>query len=118
MELKTYEKLVAWQESFSLCLWIYKITKNFPAEEKFALIDQMRRSAQSVPMNIAEGNAKRSQKDKARYFEIGIGSLDELHCQCRIALGLEYIDQVIFEKANDHIHRVSYLLNKLRSSIL
>ncbi len=118
MELKAYEKLVAWQEAFSLCLWIYKITKNFPTDEKIGIISQMRRSAQSVPMNIAEGNAKRSLKDRARYFEIGIASLDELHCQCRISLGLEYINQETFDKANDHIHRVSYLLNKLRSAIL
>lgn len=118
MAQKPYEKLIAWQESFKLCLWIYEITKTFPADEKFSLTNQMRRSAQSVPMNIAEGNGKRSAKEKAYFFEIAIGSIDELHCQCRIAQGLHYIDDSIFSKADEHIHRTSYLINKLRSSLV
>ena len=118
MVQRPYEKLVAWQESFSLCLRIYKLTGKFPSEEKFALVSQMRRSGYSVPMNIAEGNVKRSKKDKAHFFENALASLEELHCQCQIALGLHYVTQEEFVQTDDHIQRVSYLLNKLRSSIL
>ncbi|MEK7137510.1 MAG: four helix bundle protein [Patescibacteria group bacterium] len=114
---RPYEKLVAWQEAFNLCLWIYELTKKFPSEEKFALVSQMRRSAYSVPMNLAEGNVKHSKKDKARFFENALASLEELHCQCRIALGLHYITQDDFKKADDHIQRVGYLIYKLRSSL-
>jgi len=116
--MRPYEKLIAWQESFKLCLWIYQITAQFPSEEKFSLVNQMRRAAYSIPMNIAEGNVKRSGKEKAHFFEIALGSLEELHCQCRIALGLHYISEKTFEEADQHIHRVSYLITKLRSSVL
>ena len=118
MPERPYEKLIAWQESFKLCLEIYTLTKKFPSEEKFGLVSQMRRSAYSVPMNIAEGNGKRSGKEKAHFLETALCSLEELHCQRRIALGLSYITEGDFKKADEHIHRVSYLINKLRSSIL
>ncbi len=116
MQERPYEKLIAWQESFSLCIWIYKITKNFPNEEKFGLISQMRRSASSVPMNIAEGNSRYSNKDKIRFFEIALGSIEELHCQLRIALELEFIDINVMEKANSRINRTAFLITKLSTS--
>lgn len=116
--MRPYEKLIAWQEAFKLCLWTYRITKAFPQEEKFALVSQMRRSAYSVPMNISEGNVKRSAKDKAHFLEMALGSLEELHCQFRISLGLQYISERTYKEADQHIHRISYLVNKLRSSIL
>lgn len=116
--MRPYEKLVAWQEAFKLCLWIYQTTATFPPEEKFALVSQMRRSSYSVPMNVAEGNVKHSSREKAHFFETSLGSLEELHCQCRIALGLRYISEKTFEEADQHIHRVSYLITRLRSSVL
>ena len=116
MSERPYEKLVAWKEAYALCIWIYKITKTFPSDERFGLISQMRRSAQSIPMNIAEGNAKRSAKDHAHFLEIALGSLEELHCQCRIALGLEYFEKSTFTEADDWIHRVSFLITKLRAA--
>lgn len=118
MSQRPYEKLVSWQESFRLCIWAYRITGTFPSDERYSLTSQMRRSAQSVPMNIAEGNAKRSAKEKAHFFETALASLEELHCQFRIALGLSYIQQQQFLEADGHIHRVSYLINKLRAAIL
>lgn len=118
MNQRPYEKLIAWQEAFQLCLWTYQVTSTFPADERFSLTSQMRRSAQSVPMNIAEGNAKRSAKEKTHFFEMALSSLEELHCQFRIALGLAYIQQRQFAEADDRIHRISYLINKLRSAIL
>ncbi|MFH0851855.1 MAG: four helix bundle protein [Candidatus Peregrinibacteria bacterium] len=77
----------------------------------------MRRSAYSVPMNIAEGNVKHSGKEKAHFFEIALSSLEELHCQCRIALGLHYIPEKIFVEADQRIHRASYLITRLRSAV-
>ena len=118
MAERPYEKLIAWQEAYRLCLSIYKLTAVFPVQEKFALVDQMRRAAYSAPMNIAEGNAKRSKKDRAHFCEIALGSLEELHCQCKIALGLSYTDQAQFNLLDDHIQRVSYLVNRLRTALL
>lgn len=115
---RPYENLIAWQESYKLCLWIYLLTKSFPSDERFGMTSQMRRAAISVPLNIAEGNTRRSAKDSAHFFEIALASLEELHCQCRIALGLTFIKQQDFETADAHMHRISYLINKLRSAIL
>lgn len=118
MELRPYQKLIAWKEAHVLCLWIFNTTKAFPSHEQFQLVSQMRRSAYSVPMNISEGNCKRSKKDKARFFEIALASLEELHYQCFLSKDLEYLSDSMFAEAEDHIKRVSYLITKLRLAIL
>lgn len=117
MHVRPYEKLIAWQEAYKLCLWIYRVTRKFPTEEKFGLVSQMRRSAYGIILNMAEGNARRSKKDKAHFFENSLSSLEELHCQCLLARDLQYMSTEEFEKTDDHIQRVSYLLTKLRSAI-
>ncbi len=68
-------------------------------------------------MNISEGNAKRSKKDKAHFFEMASSSLEELHYQCMLARDLAYLMEADFSQADDHIQRVSYLLTKLRASV-
>ena len=70
----------------------YQITKTFPHDEKFCLINQMNRAAISVPSNIAEGTARSTVKDKVHFINIAYGSLMELICQMEIALDLGYID--------------------------
>jgi four helix bundle protein len=114
---RLFEKLAAWRESYSLCLVIYKLVSTFPSEEKFGLISQMQRASASVPINIAEGNCKESLKDRRRFFEISLASLNELYCECLLAKDLGYIPQESFLKAEDHIQRASYLLTKLIRSI-
>ena len=118
MDQRPYEKIIAWQEAHLLCTSLYKITKSFPSEEKFSLVNQMRRSAYGVPMNIAEGNARRSSKEKLRFLEISQASLEELHYQCRLSKDLDYISSEVFLKIDKHIQRVSYLLMRLRGSLL
>lgn len=110
---RPYEKLIVWQEAYKLCLVIYKLTAGFPSHERFGLVSQMRRSAYSVPINIAEGNARRSAKEKARFFEIAHASLEELHCEFRLSLDLDYLTKADFLELDDRIQRVSYLLIKL-----
>jgi len=117
MQKRQYEKLIVWQEAYSLCLWIYRVTKGFPPEERFGLVSQMRRSSYSVHMNIAEGNSRRSKKDKLHFLEMSASSLEELHCQCLMARDLTYCTETDFREVDDHIQRVSYLLMKLRSSL-
>jgi four helix bundle protein len=76
----------------------------------------MRRSSSSVPINIAEGNVKRSKPDKVRFFDIAAASLEELHCEARLSLDLGYMTDVQFAKIDQAIHRTSYLLSRLRSA--
>ncbi len=69
-------------------------------------------------MNLAEGNSRRSKKDKAHFFEIALGSLEELHYQSLLARDLEYMSLAEFTEAEDKIARTSYLVAKLRASCL
>ncbi|TSC79555.1 MAG: S23 ribosomal protein [Candidatus Peregrinibacteria bacterium Gr01-1014_25] len=117
MHQRPHERLVVWQEAYQLCLSMYRLTDSFPARERFALVNQQRRSAYSVPMNIAEGNAKSSPKERAHFFEIAHGSLEELHCQCMLARDLLYLSGKDYLKIDEHIHRVSYLLFRIRQSL-
>ncbi|MDD5469591.1 MAG: four helix bundle protein [Candidatus Peribacteraceae bacterium] len=116
MKERPYQKLIVWKEAHSLCLWIYGITKQFPGDERFRLVDQMCRAASSVPMNIAEGSGKSSNKERARYYETALCSLEEVHYQCVLARDLQYMKGEQFDDADDRIQRVSFLARKLRSA--
>ena len=74
-KISSFEDLIAWQEAHQLVLMIYKSTKNFPNEEKYGLVSQMRRAAVAVPANIAERFHRRGIKDKLRFFNIAHSSL-------------------------------------------
>ena len=74
---RTFQDLIVWQKSHSLVLKIYKHSKSFPNNEIFGLTQQLRRSAVSVPANVAESFKKRGKNDKARFFNIAQGSLEE-----------------------------------------
>jgi four helix bundle protein len=117
MHERPYEKLIVWQEAYKLCLFVYKLTIKFPIHERFGLASQMRRSSYSVPNNIAEGNSKKSSKEKGHFFETAHASLEELHCESRLSKDLNYINEQEYNDADDRIQRVSYLLTKLRASI-
>ena len=81
-----FQKLQIYQLAKEIVKYNYKLTKKFPSEEKFALMQQMNRSAVSVPSNIAEGTSRKSNKDKAHFINIAYGSLMELICQMEIEL--------------------------------
>ena len=78
---KPHQRLNVWKRAIKLVEEIYKITSSFPAEEKFGLISQMRRSAISIPSNIAEGAARSSSKEFINFLHISQGSVAELETQ-------------------------------------
>lgn len=94
------------------------MTKRFPSEEKFGLVSQIRRAAYSIPMNIAEGNARRTAKEKSRFFEIALASLEELHYQCILSRDLNYANDIDLKEIDGLIEEVSIFLSKLRSYFL
>ena len=96
-EIKTYRDLIIWQKSMSLVTEIYNITNNFPASELYALTNQLRRCAVSIPSNIAEGYGRNSTGDYKRFLQIAVGSLFELQTQIEIAYNLKYIQDVTFK---------------------
>ena len=90
-KIRSHKDLDIWKRSISLVKNVYTITKQFPPDEKFGIIHQMRRCAISVPSNIAEGAGRMSQKEFAHFLSISQGSLAELETQIIISGELEYI---------------------------
>lgn len=88
-----HENLEVWQLGIRLVKLTYQLTEEFPAKEKYRLVDQMCRAAISIPSNIAEGGARKSTKDFMRFIAMAIGSLAELRTQHRIGIELSYIGQ-------------------------
>lgn len=91
---KRYNDLNVWLEARRLSKDIYSVTAEFPKEEQFGLISQMRRSAISIPSNIAEGCGRNYPKDSIQFFYIARGSIYELETQLYLSFDLEYIEAV------------------------
>lgn len=115
MGYKDFTEMPVWKSAFNLLLKIYKISKNFPSEEKFVLISDIRRSANSVVHNIAEGFGRFENKDKTRFYKISRGSGFELMSQILVSFELEYIRNKDIKKAL--IDEIKQIINELNSLI-
>ena len=91
-EMEPYRKLIVWQKAMELVRLVYRLSKGFPTDERYALTDQLRRAAVSIPSNIAEGCGRTSRKDYAHFLSIARGSLYETMTQLQIAQDLGYIE--------------------------
>jgi four helix bundle protein len=113
--MTTYESLEVWKNSMELVREVYRLTKDYPREELYSLTSQTRRSAISVPTNIAEGVGRNYRKDSVQFFHISRGSLYELETLLNIAVSLEIISASTFEefskKINECIRRLNGLIN-------
>ncbi len=114
MRLYSFEKLDVWKLGRKLTKIIYKISKEFPEGEKFGLTSQIRRAAISVTSNIAEGSARISGVEQARFTEISFGSLMEILNQLLAACDLEYIDEGVVNIHRPLIEEIGNKINKLR----
>ena len=83
-KINSYRDLIVWEKAINLTVEIYKITENFPKEEIYGLTSQMRRSAVSIPSNIAEGRNRGTRKDFCNFLRIALGSCAELSTQIEI----------------------------------
>ena len=81
MKINSFEDMVVWQKGIDLVQLIYRFTKSFPKEELYALSDQMRRAAISIPSNIAEGQQRNSLNEYIHFLSIAKGSTGELYTQ-------------------------------------
>ena len=113
-----YRNLNAYNLAKKLVIFIYQLLNTFPKEEKFALCDQLRRAAISIPSNIAEGMGRNSVKERIHFIEIGYGSLMETMCQLEIALELKYISSEDFQKGEDLIKETAMTMSGLRNSLM
>ena len=114
----SFEKLEAWKEARILAKEIYILTKEFPAEEKYGLCQQIRRSSVSICSNIAEGTSRSSAKDQAHFTTMAFGSLMELLNQIIIAFDLEYLNEKQLDNLRNLIQPLSIKLSKLKKSQL
>ena len=89
-----FKDLVVWQKAMKLVKEVYYLTKSFPADERYALTDQIRRAVVSIPSNIAEGSGRSSNADYGHFLAIARGSLYETMTQLQIAVDLGYISEV------------------------
>ncbi len=88
--MRSHKELTVWKEAMSLTAEVYRLARALPSHELYALSDQMRRAAVSVPSNIAEGNARGSQKDFTHFLRISLGSCAELQTQIELCVLLGY----------------------------
>ena len=111
--IKTFHDLDAWKEGHKLVLLIYALTKQFPKDEVFGLISQMRRCAVSITSNIAEGFSRQSYAEKIRFYYMSLGSLTELQNQSIIAKDIGYLNPDEFAKIEGQGVTVHKILNGL-----
>lgn len=106
----SFEKLEVYHDSRFMTGYLYKITANFPDEEKFGLVSQMRRAAISICSNLAEGSSRTSKKEQAHFYQIAYGSLLELLNQSIISSDLGFIQHDDHLMIRQHIEKIA---NKL-----
>lgn len=116
-KIQSFTDLETWKQSHKLVLGIYEITKSFPKEETYSLIDQMKRCSISISSNIAEGFSRQGKKEKLQFYHMSKGSLTELQNQLLIARDVQYIDTKTFLSLADQTVQVGRLLTGLIKSI-
>jgi four helix bundle protein len=112
-----FEKLEVWQKAIALADVIYTETRKFPADERFGLTNQMRRSVVSVSSNIAEGSSRRSKADFGRFIEIGTGSIFELVSQSFVARRQNFLSKENFHAIYGSAEEIGRMLSGLRTSL-
>ena len=117
MEVRTFKDLKVWQKSYSLVLEIYKVTKDFPSEEKFGLTSQIRRAAVSIPSNIAEGYARGYLKQYIQFLYVAYASGAEFETQLLLAKDLEYLKEDVFKGRIEQYYEVERMLMALIKSL-
>jgi four helix bundle protein len=117
MKSSDFRRLIVWQKAMDLTMEVYSLVKLLPREETYSLADQMRRSAVSIPANIAEGQGRDTDKEYNRFISIARGSLWELLTHIEICERLGYISTVQSTKARDLITEISKMLLALSKAI-
>ena len=115
--IKSYRDLQVWQEAVDLVELVYRASAAFPADERFGLTSQLRRSSVSIPSNIAEGHARPSTRDYLPFLGISLGSLAEMETQLLIAQRLEYIDDALLDRICQASDRIGRMLRAMMKSL-
>ena len=108
--MHNYKELIVWKRPIKLCATVYKLTANFPNEERFGLISQMRRASVSIPSNIAEGGGRRTDREFLHFLGVAHGSIRELESQLYISLELEFVNL-------DQIDSITYEITEIQKML-
>jgi four helix bundle protein len=109
--MRNFRELKVWEKAHLWVIGVYRVTRTFPAEERFCLVSQLRRSAGSVTANIAEGCGRESSPDFARFLSIAAGSASEAEYHLLLARDLGYLDEESHRELDGQINEVKRMLN-------
>ncbi len=115
--MQRFEELLVWQKAHRLVLDTYEATKDFPTEERYGLINQMRRSAISIPANIVEGHRRKSKREFLHFMSIAEGSLEELKYYVVLSHDLKYLSLSRTETLQSNTEEVGRMLHGFISYI-
>lgn len=115
--MKGYKDLIVWQKSMDIVVEVYKLIKYLPKEETYALSDQIRRAAVSIPSNIAEGYMRGFKKEYVYFLSIASGSCAELETQLEISCRLGFFMEEKLEKVKNLLEEVGKMLTSIRKSL-
>ena len=115
--MQNYKDLKVWEKAHHFTLQVYEVTKSFPKEETYSLTNQIRRSASSIPANIAEGCGKNSQLELAHFLNVALGSSNETEYYLILAKDLKYFSNEIYEDLFAKINEIKAMLIALISKV-
>ncbi len=115
--MKSHKDLDVWKEAIELAKTVYLVTQDYPKEEMFGLVSQMRRAAVSIASNIAEGAARQGNKEFLQFLYIAIGSARELDTQIEISKTTSMGDKEKLSEAQESVNRVARMIQGLIRSI-
>ncbi|WP_309398200.1 four helix bundle protein [Cerasicoccus maritimus] len=114
MKVESFRDLIVWQKAMELVTLVYRVSADFPPSEQFALTNQIRRAAVSIPSNIAEGYGRRSRADYIRFLRIASGSLYEMQTQIEIARNLAFTES----QHTSEIDSISTEIERMLASLI
>jgi four helix bundle protein len=115
--MQDFRNLKVWQKAHALTLEVYRCTQTFPADERFGLTTQLRRSCASVPANLAEGCARGGDTDFARFVNIAASSASEADYHLLLARDLDYLDNSAYDPLLDQVSEVKRMLNSFERTL-
>ena len=115
--MRDFRALKVWQKAHQVALEVYRQSRGFPADERFGLTAHLRKSATSVPSNIAEGCGRETEKEFARFLSIAAGSASELEYQLLLAHDLEYLSRDAYAALSEQVAEVRRMLYRLMQSL-
>lgn len=113
----SFEKMDVWIQAKELTIQIYALTRNYPNDEQFGLVSQMRRASGSVCCNLAEGSARKTKNDQAHFYTMAYGSLMEVLNLCSISLDLNNLPDLEYQRIRKRIETISHKIYLLKTSV-